>query len=251
MMKTKVLIVEDEKLAAQKLTRQLTQLDPSNIEVVKVIDSVSATIAFLSAQEVDLIFMDIHLGDDLSFSIFESIKVTTPIIFTTAYDQYAIKAFKLNSIDYLLKPISKSDLAYAFNKFLEQKQHPIDYTTLLDSLRPQKEYKKRFMVHVGEKVQSINIDQISYFFAEGKYVYMVCHQGKQHLIDFTLDKLKEQLEPCSFFRINRQFIVHIDSIDEMIPYSKGRLKVCLKPQSTKDAIVSIERSSAFKKWLNQ
>ncbi|SMD35871.1 two component transcriptional regulator, LytTR family [Reichenbachiella faecimaris] len=251
---TEVVIVEDERLAAEKLSRQLKNID-SQIEIVACLDSVSRAVKFLSSRSVDLIFLDVHLGDDVSFSIFEKIKIKTPIIFTTAYDQYAIKAFKLNSIDYLLKPVSKTDLKAALTKYFDGKQDQtsVDYEVLLRSLQSNDAsvYQTRFMVYKGDKVKTIDVTDVAYFFAEGKYVYLVEKSGFEYLVDYTLDKLKEYLNPQRFFRINRQFIIQICAIEEMVNYSKGRLQISLNPPTKKDAIVSIERATAFKNWLNK
>ncbi|WP_422360530.1 LytR/AlgR family response regulator transcription factor [Reichenbachiella sp.] len=252
---TQVIIVEDEPLAAQKLSRQLKNID-TEIEILATLGSVSTTVEFLSSRAVDLIFLDIHLGDDLSFSIFEKMQVSAPVIFTTAYDQYAIKAFKVNSIDYLLKPVNKTDLKQAITKFYEQRklqQPSVDYQSLIQTLRSRavESYQSRFLVYKGDKVKSIEVDTIAYFFAEGKYVYLVDKNGQEFLVDYTLDKLKTCLDPKLFFRINRQFVIHIQAIQEMTTYTKGRLKINLNPPAKKDAIVSIERASAFKTWLNK
>lgn len=250
---TKVVIIEDEQLAAQKLSRQLKNID-DEIEVVVTLGSVARAVEFLSAQTVDLIFLDIHLGDDTSFSIFDQIEIKTPIIFTTAYDQYAIKAFKLNSIDYLLKPVNKNDLKGALTKYYENRQGvPLDYKQLLQSLQTGQSasYQSRFMVYKGDMVKTISVADISYFFAEGKYVYLVDRNGNEHLIDYTLDKLREQLDPQRFFRINRQFIIQICAIQEMMAYTKGRIKISLNPPAKKESVVSIDRAGDFKNWLNQ
>lgn len=252
---TKVIVVEDEELAAQKLIRQLKNLD-SEVEVLSVLDSVSSTVEFLSNTErqIDLIFLDIHLGDDISFNIFDKIKVKTPIIFTTAYDQYAIQAFKVNSVDYLLKPVNKNDLREALAKFYDHRKEPqaIDYQKLLSGFQSgESAYQKRFMVYKGDKVKSIKVAEIAYFFAEGKYVYLVAHEGQEYLVDYTLDKLQSNLDPTHFFRINRQYVIQISAIQEMIAFSKGRLKIILAPLSKKEAIVSTDRAGDFKKWLNK
>ncbi|MEP2026026.1 MAG: LytTR family DNA-binding domain-containing protein [Reichenbachiella sp.] len=251
---TEVIIVEDERLAAEKLSRQLKNID-NEIDIVATLDSVARAVAFLSSRSVDLIFLDVHLGDDLSFSIFEKIKIKTPIIFTTAYDQYAIKAFKLNSIDYLLKPVNKSDLKTALMKFFDSRQNQtsLDYEALLSSIRSNNSipYQSRFIVYKGDKVKTIDVTDVSYFFAEGKYVYLVDRAGLEYLVDYTLDKLSECLNPQHFFRINRQFIIQICAIQEMTSYTKGRLKITLEPQAKKETIVSIERATSFKNWLNK
>lgn len=251
---TEVIIVEDERLAADKLSRQLKNIDP-DIEIVAVLDTVARAVEFLSSRSVDLIFLDVHLGDDLSFRIFEKVKVKTPIIFTTAYDQYAIKAFKLNSIDYLLKPVNKTDLKAALTKFFDgrQEETPLDYQSLLQSLHANNSiaYQTRFMVYKGDKVKTIDMADVAYFFAEGKYVYLVDKGGFEYLVDYTLDKLRDCLDPMRFFRINRQLIIQICAIEEMTSYTKGRLKISLNPPSKKEAIVSIERATEFKNWLNK
>ncbi|MEQ6120562.1 LytTR family DNA-binding domain-containing protein [Reichenbachiella sp. MALMAid0571] len=251
---TRVLIIEDEFYAAQKLIRQLQNIDPE-VEILDTLDSVDESIDWLKNHSADLIFLDIHLGDDQSFKIFEKIKIKTPIIFTTAYDQYAIKAFKLNSIDYLLKPVNKKELQQALKKFHEQnlQSQAFDYKALLTSLQSGESlnYQKRFLVYYGDKVKSISNESIAYFFAEGKYAYLVGDDGKEYIVDYTLEKLDNMLDPEKFFRINRQYIISINSIKEMITYTKGRLKIELKPETKKEAIVSIERASEFKKWLNK
>lgn len=248
----RVLIIEDEKIAADKLERQLLQYD-SDIEILAKIDSIEKAVKWLSEDHADLIFLDIHLSDGLSFNIFEQIEIQTPIIFTTAYDAYAIQAFKLNSIDYLLKPINKGDLEIALQKFKklnEERSNP-EYLHLIALLKGQKHaFQERFMVYTGEKIKSVAIHQVAYFFAEGKYVFLVNKEGQQFIIDFTLSKLQQKLDPALFFRINRKFIIHIDSIRQMVPYSKARLKIDLTPAATQDVIVSIERSMDFKRWLN-
>lgn len=251
---TDVIIVEDEELAAQKLARQLRAIN-QDINIVTTLDSVAGTVKFLSEKTVDLIFLDIHLGDDLSFKIFDQIVVKTPIIFTTAYDQYAIKAFKVNSVDYLLKPVGKKELNDALDKYFSNNQPglPIDYQQLIQTFQAEKEpvYQERFMVYKGDRVKTINVKDIAYFFAEGKYVYLVENGGQKYLVDYSLDKLYSKLDPGLFFRINRQFIIHINAIGEMIAYSKGRLKILLVPEPKRDTIVSTDRASAFKSWLNR
>jgi len=248
----KVLIIEDESFAADKLERQLLQLD-DKIEVCKKIESVNTSVKWLSENQVNLIFLDIHLSDGLSFHIFDDLEINTPIIFTTAYDQYAIQAFKVNSIDYLLKPINKKDLALSLEKYhkLQQTKALPDYKTLMNSLRQnQAAYQKRFMVVVGERILTIPSDEVAYFFAEEKYVFLVHKDGERYLIDFTLDKLDSLLDPKVFFRTNRQTIIHIDAIKSMKEWFKRRIKVEVKPAFDKEVIVSRERIKDFKIWLN-
>jgi len=248
----KVLIVEDESIAADKLERQLLQLD-ATIEVCAKIESVTSTVKWLQQHPVDLIFLDIHLSDGLSFRIFDEVEVTAPIIFTTAYDQYAIQAFKVNSIDYLLKPINKYDLAQSLEKYntLHPQQVQPDYKALFDSLtKNQEAYQKRFMVVTGEKIMTVPSEEVAYFFAEGKYVFLVHQDGDRYLIDYTLDKLHNLLDPAQFFRANRQIIVHIDAIKTMHSWFKRRIKLEMTPAFDKEVIVSSERMKDFKLWLN-
>ena len=251
---TRVLIIEDEHYAAQKLIRQLTNIDPE-IEVLEILDSVDNSIKWLKENNADLIFLDIHLGDNLSFKIFEKLDIKIPIIFTTAYDQYAIKAFKLNSIDYLLKPVNKTELQNSLEKYHERKMQTqsFDYRSLISAMQSgeKSEHQKRFMVYFGDRVQSIPAEEVAYFFAEGKYAYLVSNENKEFIIDYTLEKLDSLLDPEVCFRINRQFIISIHSIREMITYTKGRLKIELEPKAKKEAIVSIEKASEFKRWLNK
>ena len=249
----KILIVEDEHLAASRLERLLTQVEPG-IEVLAVIDSVKNAVAWLQANTADLIFMDIHLADGNSFSIFDQVEVKTPIIFSTAYDQYAIKAFKLNSVDYLLKPIDKEDLARSMDKFKENQapQQPLDMEALMEVMRGGGgEYQKRFIVTSGEKIKSIRIEDVAYFFGQQKYVFLITRDNRQHIIDYTLGKLEDLLDPEQFFRINRQFIINYDAIKNMFSYSKSRIKIELDPISEMEAIVSIDKSKRFKTWLNK
>jgi len=254
----RVLIIEDEYLAAEELSEMLLDIQP-RIQIMDKIDTVKNAIKWLKspkAQDIDLIFLDIHLADGNSFGIFEAVKVKTPIIFTTAYDQYAIKAFKLNSIDYLLKPIDKDDLADSLQKYEDihaSNSNPtIDYTSLVEAVRKKEtNYQKRFIVTTGEKIKSILTKDVAYFMSEGKYLHMTTKEGRRYIIDFTLAKLEVVLPPDHFFRINRKFIISFDAIENMINYSKSRVKVELNPPSAIDAIVSVDRSGSFKKWLNR
>lgn len=249
----KVIIIEDESHAAEKLERQLQRIQ-KNIEVLAKLDTVSAAVDWLTEHRAELIFLDIHLGDSSSFKIFDQVEVKTPIIFTTAYDQYAIEAFKVNSIDYLLKPINQRELEKAIDKYEEifSGSAAIDYKEIAQLLQQKEpDYQKRFMVYSGDKIRTIDKNDVAYFLAEGKYCYLYSNDNHQYLIDFTLDKLEGVLDPDEFFRINRQFIINIKSIAQMHSYPKGRVKIELVPSNKKEAIVSIERASMFKKWLNK
>ena len=248
-----ILIIEDEKIAANNLEKMLHQID-ININVQSKIDSIEESVKWLSNNTVDLIFLDIHLADGLCFNIFEQIKVKTPIIFTTAYDQYAIKAFKVNSIDYLLKPIEIRELEQSLEKFKElnqiQNAKTIDYNSLIKVLNNKIEYQERFIVRYAEKIKSIKADDIAYFYVNNENVFLCTKSNNNYPIDYSLDKLETIINPKDFFRINRQFIVNISSIENMYSLSKSRIKIELKPKSDNEIIVSYSRMSDFRKWLN-
>jgi len=251
-----VVIVEDEKLAADKLERQLKKTD-EKIHVLAKLESITEAVNWFSENKCDLVFLDIHLSDGISFNIFEKIKLKTPVVFTTAYDQYAIQAFKVNALDYLLKPISKSDLSVALEKYHsladnQKELPPIDFSALMEAMGDKKAaYKERFMVKSGGgKIKVIEMDNVAYFFAEGKYTFLVDKKGEEHLIESTLEKLVNELHPLKFFRINRQFIVGISAIERMFSWTKSRIKIELNPPPKQEVIVSVERSPEFKKWLD-
>ncbi|MCA0234466.1 MAG: LytTR family DNA-binding domain-containing protein [Bacteroidetes bacterium] len=249
----KVIIVEDEKPARDNLEKLLIVLEPS-IEIQAKLDSVSNTVAWLSAHQTDLIFLDIHLADDLSFKIFEQINVTTPVIFTTAYDQYALRAFRVNSVDYLLKPIDKGDLQRSLEKFKSNQKttQTLDIQQLIHSLKlPFKSYQSRFMVSRGEKVMSVTTDQIAYFEGEDRYVYLIKKDGTRYIVDYKLSDLEDLLDPKQFYRLNRSFITHFSSIKNIFNVSKSRVKVELEPSAKREIMVSSENTQEFKSWLNQ
>lgn len=248
-----VLIIEDEEIAAERLENMLTDIDPE-VNVLAKTGSVKGAVSWLRVHTADLIFVDIQLSDGLSFAIFDEIPVTTPLIFTTAYDQYAIQAFKHNSISYLLKPIRKKELAESLGKFRRLKTaFGIDFGELRSVYEDgKKEYKKRFLVSVGEKLKKIEVEEIAYFYAMEKSVFFKTFDNKTLSVDQSLDTLEEELDPDQFFRINRKYIVNLDSIEEMVLWSRSRIKLFLTPGVSKDedTIVSISRSSDFKKWMN-
>jgi DNA-binding LytR/AlgR family response regulator len=202
----------------------------------------------------DLIFLDIQLSDGISFSIFEQVSINTPVIFTTAYDQYAIKAFKLNSISYLLKPVRKSDLAESIQKYRTLKTaFSIDFDVLLAGIQGREpDYKKRFLIQTGDKIRKIEVSEVAYFFVLDKGVYLRTFQGNSFCVEYTLDRLETMLNPSLFFRINRKYLVNMGSIANMVAWSRGRIKLELKPKADDelDTIVSIDRSADFRKWLN-
>jgi two-component system, LytTR family, response regulator LytT len=251
----KVLILEDEKLASDKLTNTLHEID-STIDVVHVLQSVSSASEWLQTNShPDLILSDIRLLDGLSFEIFQQVKIDKPVIFITAYDQYAIKAFEVNSIDYLLKPVLKEKLEAALTKFKNRTSistTTFDFQQMLNALKGKSpEYKSRFMVRLGQKIIALPAEKIAYFFSENKLTYIVSKEGKKYPIDQTLEELADLLDPKVFFRINRQYIVTFDAIAEMHPYFKGRIKLILQPKSDEEVVISSERTPEFKKWIDQ
>ncbi|MFT4738596.1 MAG: two-component system response regulator LytT [Cyclobacteriaceae bacterium] len=251
----KVVIIEDEPIAAQDLEKTLIRV-AEDAEVIAKLDSVTNAIQWLSENECDLILSDIQLGDGLSFDIFRNLDLNTPIIITTAFDEYALRAFKENSIDYLLKPIDTDELKKAIEKYRFWKKDNIDFDlgTMIESLRPRDQsYQERFIVTLGERIQSIAESQVAYFFSEDRYTYLVDHNGKQQILNSNLGDLEKTLNPKKFYRINRKFIICFEAIKSMIAYSKSRVKIDLVPEppNSLDVIVSVERSGAFKKWLNR
>jgi two-component system response regulator LytT len=255
-MKLKVLIIEDEEPAAERLKKMITQLDPE-IEIQKVIVSIKSAVEYLKENIApDLIFLDIHLADGSSFEIFNQVHVNSPIIFTTAYDEFALNAFKLKSVDYLLKPIKSTELSSALNKYSDMfgksQNGSMDYQKLIDLIPKEKpEFKKRLLVRYGDLFKMIPMEDASYFYTENKTSYVCTKQNMKYAIDNTLDEMEKMLEPKEFFRINRQFIVSIGSIEKMVAVSKSRVKLFLKPPTEHDTIASTDRSSNFKKWLGE
>lgn len=249
----KAVIIEDEKLSAEHLETLLKKVD-KQIQVVAVYDSVKAVLeAFKHGVPADLLFMDIHLADGLSFEIFTKLAIDTPVIFTTAYDEYAIKAFKVNSIDYLLKPIGIGELRSALEKF-KKRQTPSPAHILPDLSKVyenmSKQYKTRFMVKMGDHLVSVKSDEIAHFIAEDGVVLLSTKIEKRYAVDYTLDQLEELLDGSSFFRINRKVFVHINAIQKISTYFNSRLKINSPGLVDDDSVVSRERVNDFKKWLD-
>jgi len=246
----KLLIIEDEKPAAQRLFKLIKQIEP-DAELVMHLEAVKDAVKWFNENNMpDLIFMDIELADGSSFNIFKEIKISSPIIFTTAFNQYAIDAFKVNSIDYLLKPIKIDDLEKSLQKFhsLQKNKSNIDYAHLLKNL-VNKEYQKRIVVRYADVIKTVEIENIAFFYTEEKYTYLFTFDNQRYPIDFTLDQLDHMIDPKNYFRINRQVIINFKSIEKMIAYSKARVKIILKPLPSFETIVSTERSPYFKDWL--
>jgi two-component system response regulator LytT len=252
-----VLILEDENLAAEKLEKTLAECDPS-ARVVARLQTVAAAVQWLENNpHPDLILTDIRLLDGLCFDIFEQVKIVKPVIFTTAYDHFAIRAFEVNSLDYLLKPVVKDKLKISLAKLKnisppKPSAPPIDYSEVVKLLKnPATEYKSRFMVRLGQKIIALTAEKIAYFFSENKLTFIVSKDGKRYPIDQPLEELLDVLDPKVFFRINRQFIVTFESIAEIHPYFKGRIKLVLNPKAEEDVVISSERTPEFKKWIDQ
>jgi two-component system, LytTR family, response regulator LytT len=248
----KILIVEDEKLAADNLEKLIVLAEPT-VQILAKLESVRDTVKWLTANTADLIFLDIQLSDGISFKIFELVKVSIPVIFTTAYDQYAIRAFKVNSVDYLLKPIGQEDVAKALEKYKRVFQTAVvpDFQQLLSSIKNTVNYQNRIIVYVGDKIKSLKTEEVAYFYIREKGTFLCTFDNRHYDVDYTLDRLEEILDPSLFFRINRQFIVNIEAIENMHMVSKSRIKVELKPKPDDDAIVSYNNMQEFKQWLNR
>jgi len=248
-----VLIIEDEKPAARRLGRMLSVL---GIEVQTMLHSVEESIDwFQNNEHPDLIFLDIQLSDGLSFEIFEVIEVNSAIIFTTAYDEYALKAFKLNSIDYLLKPIDEDELKIAVDKFKAHQPTKSDVKVNIDDIRKllinpiDRKYKKRFTIKIGQHLKIIHVNEIECFYSENKATYIHTTSNRSYLIDGSLEHWQEQLDPEQFFRVNRTFIVHIHAIKDIIAYSNSRLKLILHSYNETEIVVSRERVKDFKAFI--
>ncbi|NUO00939.1 MAG: response regulator transcription factor [Saprospiraceae bacterium] len=248
------IIIEDENLTARRLEGMLAKYDET-IQVLAILPSVTEAVQWLRKHDApDLVFMDIHLEDDLCFKIFEQVPLTSPVIFTTAYDDYMIKAFKVNSIDYLLKPVNAVELATALEKYkaLKAQFSKPDLDTLLQSLGHRTpEYKTRFMITIGTKIRSIEVSEIAYFYSADKLTFLVTKEGQNLPIDFSLDKLATLLDPKDFFRVSRQFLVSFQSIHAVHAHFKGKLNLDLVPKTKLEAFVSGDRMSEFKDWLGR
>jgi DNA-binding LytR/AlgR family response regulator len=253
----KVLIVEDEELAVKKLRKTLETVD-ATAEVVGTVDSIKSGVEWLEQNpQPDLILMDIELADGQSFEIFNLTEVKSPVIFTTSYDEYALKAFKVNSVDYLLKPIQKDELQSALEKF--KKTHAagkpdINIDSLVKELQLKlqpKEYRKRFLVKNGQKLVSIEVNDIAYFYSDGRLNFFKTTDNKKFVVDYTMDELEEMLDPERYFRISRSFYVSIASIEKIDDYFGNRLILQLKPAVDKEALVSREKVTDFKKWMGK
>jgi DNA-binding LytR/AlgR family response regulator len=251
----RLLVLEDEEQALQRLLKIIGKVIPDAI-IFGTAASIEEAIAWFEHNAMpDLIFMDIQLADGTSFQIFNKIKITCPVIFTTAYESYALQAFKVNSVDYLLKPLDEDDVKKAIDK-LKLLQNSaadvIDYAGILNTLKTaQKKYKDRFIIKLGDTIKSLSINDIAYFYTENKSNFVCTNEGQRLPIDFTLDQVEEMLNPKNFFRINRQFIIGHHAIDEMKAHSRSRIIVRLSPPCKDPAVVAIDRAIDFRNWLSE
>lgn len=259
----KVLLVEDEPLAVKKLTRLLEEV-AIDIQIVGTAGSIRSTVEWLEANPTpDLIFLDIELSDGQSFDIFQRTRVNCPVIFVTSYDEFALQAFKVNSVDYLLKPVQREDLHAAITKFRELKSQylkdafPIssNIENLLMSLTAgvagAKEYRSRFLVKHAQKYVTIDIQHIAYFWSEGRINFFKTKDGQRYLVEYTMEEIEAMLDPKDWFRVSRQFIVSVPAVHEIHPYFNNRLRLHLKPQEPEEVTVSREKVTDFKMWLGK
>ncbi len=250
----KILIVEDEPLAAAQLAANISALKPQ-AQILAVCDTIKSTVEWLKNNEApDLAFFDIHLGDGLSFEIFKQIEFNQPVIFTTAFDQYAIQAFKVNSVDYLLKPIERADLDKAIQKFENQAKvsgtsiNPEVLNEILTSLK-KKNYKERFLVKVGTHLRMVETKEVLYFYSFQKGTYLKLSDGKDYLLDQSLELIEEIINPSQFFRINRKYLIGLKGIIDVVSFKNSRLKLKVKNAIDDDFLVAREKVKDFKKWL--
>ena len=247
------LIIEDEPLAQEELVRMLKALDP-NFMLLASIDSVKQSIEWFNTNEQpDIVFMDIHLSDNICFEIFNKVEITAPVIFTTAYDQYAIEAFKTNGIAYLLKPIEEDELIAALKKFRTLTNTNIELSSIhshIQQLSTLNSYKERVLAKVGDNYQHVAMQDVAYFYSEDHYTFVATKDKQRYIINYTLDTLVEQINPQQFFRISRQFIVNINAINNISKHFNGRLKITVNPSFSEDIYVSRNRVQTFLAWLD-
>jgi two-component system response regulator LytT len=247
----KVIIIEDEKPAARRLSRMLNEL---GIEPIAMLHSVEESVNwFYNNEHPDLLFLDIQLSDGLSFEIFEEVEVKSAIIFTTAYDEYALKAFKLNSVDYLLKPIDNEELENAINQF-KKLQSSANIGFNIEQIKKlvapsQKDFKKRFTVKIGQHLKMISVATIECFYSENKATHIHTIDNRTYLLEDTLEQLEDKLDPEIFFRVSRKYFVNINAIKDIISYTNSRLKLILQSYNADEIIVSRERVKEFKNWI--
>jgi DNA-binding LytR/AlgR family response regulator len=252
----KILIVEDEMLLAKRLQKMLLEIDPG-ANISGITQSVEETVQWIQHNSApDLVLMDIELADGQSFDIFKRAELKAPVIFATAYDEYAIKAFKVNSIDYLLKPIKEDELRAAINKFKNSgyTQTMPSMTGLLEKIEQLSKpagYRSRFLIKQGQKMMSIDISDVAYIYSENKFTFIRTHQNHKYIIDITLDALEHELSPQQFFRANRQYILTSKSVVSLHTWFNQKLKVEVKPETAEHVIISRDKANAFKAWMGE
>jgi two-component system, LytTR family, response regulator LytT len=248
-----IVIIEDEKITADNLAQLIVKIEPG-AQVIAILASVKQAITWLSLNQADLLFMDIELGDGQSFEIFEQVTVKSPVIFTTAYDQYAIKAFKKNGIDYLLKPIDESELKAAIQKYQGLVNSNPDFSALralISKVQPVRNFRQRFLIQAGSRIRSIPVSEIAYFYFSGKDTFICTFENRKYPAEYSLDKLEEMVDPDVYYRINRKMVVNIKSIQQIYSLSKSRLKLELLPPFEEDVLVSFNKTFDFRDWLNK
>lgn len=252
-----IFIIEDEPLAVQKISKLLMEVEP-NTTIAGTADGIESSVEWLQNNPMpDLILVDIELCDGQSFEIFNLIEIQSPVIFTTSYDEYAIQAFRVNSMDYLLKPVKKDDLSRALQKyerFNYTHNASIDISKLVSELKKQnapREYRSRFLVKQGQKLIPIEVDEISYFFSEDSVSFFVNFERVKYVLDYSLEDVEQMIDPKLFFRISRQFILGVKSIVRIHNHFNGKLKLDLKPTNEKEITVSRERVADFKAWMGR
>ncbi|MBE7170822.1 MAG: response regulator transcription factor [Williamsia sp.] len=255
----KVLIIEDEPLGVERLTKHLRAIDPG-IDIVGSTGSISASVQWLQTNpQPDVILMDIELSDGQSFDIFTQVDVKSTVIFTTSYDEYALKAFKVNSIDYLLKPVRKEDLKNSLDKYASLKEQfnppapAFSIDTLVNELKSQntKTYRTRFLVKLGQRLVSVETKEIAYFYADGRLCYFKTWDKQKYVVDYNMDELEAMLDPQEYYRANRAFIICIKSVAQIHNYFNNKLKLDLTPSTEKEVLVSREKATEFKEWMGK
>jgi two-component system response regulator LytT len=252
-----ILIIEDEQLGAEKLIRLVKAID-SSIEIVGNTRSIKSSVEWLlQHKHPDIILMDIELTDGQSFEIFNHVNIKSMVIFTTSYDEYALQAFKVNSVDYLLKPIKREELKNALEKYQQWQQKfsssSLNIEHLINELKQQQSpsWRSRFLVKVGQKLISIETPEIAYFYAEGRLSYFITWDKQKHILDYTIEELEQMLDPKQFYRANRGFIIHIKAVSQIHNYFNGKLKLELQPAIDKEVLISREKATEFKEWMGK
>jgi DNA-binding LytR/AlgR family response regulator len=252
-----ILIIEDEQLGAEKLERMLQSIDPS-VKIVGNTRSIESSVEWLlQHKHPDIVLMDIELTDGQSFEIFNHVTINSMVIFTTSYDEYALKAFKLNSVDYLLKPIKKEELKTALDKYQQWKQKfsapALNIEQLISELNRQqsKTWRSRFLVKQGQKLVSVETNEIAYLYAEGRLSFLITWNKLKYVLDYTIEELEQMLDPQQFYRANRGFIIQVKSVSQIHTYFNGKLKLELQPFTEKEVLVSREKATEFKEWMGK